>query len=213
MAGGSLALVLALLGGWALRRRGARAGDDAPPRHSGNSQFDPALLPQYSPLNVGNDASARPWERLSGTEPLPLSTVTGSPSGHLSAVPEGFDAEGFLRDSKANFVGLQAAWDRADVAALRAMMTENMLAEIQAQLAERERTGGRNGSVSEVVMIEAQLLDIEELPDRYMASVEFSGLMREGVGAGPNPFRELWNITRAKAGEGRWLVAGVQAMQ
>ena len=128
-------------------------------------------------------------------------------------MPEGFDAEGFLQDSKANFVGLQAAWDQADIPTLRAMMTESMLSEIQGQLAERERTGGHADVRSEVIVIDAQLLGIEELADRYTASVEFSGLMREGRGAGPNPFRELWNITRLKTEDGRWQVAGVQALQ
>jgi predicted lipid-binding transport protein (Tim44 family) len=33
------------------------------------------------------------------------------------------------------------------------------------------------------------------------------------VSMGPNPFREVWNITRPKAGGGGWLVAGVQALQ
>ena len=45
-----------------------------------------------------------------------------------------------------------------------------------------------------------------------MASVEFTGVLREDDSAGPSPFREVWNITKAKSGGG-WLVAGLQAMQ
>jgi predicted lipid-binding transport protein (Tim44 family) len=62
-------------------------------------------------------------------------------------------------------------------------------------------------------MLEAHLLGIEELDKAYMASVEFSGLIREDMSTGPNPFLEVWNITRPKAGPGGWLVAGVQALQ
>jgi predicted lipid-binding transport protein (Tim44 family) len=62
-------------------------------------------------------------------------------------------------------------------------------------------------------MLEARLLGIEEFPEGYMASVEFSGLIREDVSSGPNPFREVWNITRTRSGPGGWLVAGVQALQ
>jgi demethylmenaquinone methyltransferase / 2-methoxy-6-polyprenyl-1,4-benzoquinol methylase len=108
---------------------------------------------------------------------------------------------------------VQAAWDQADIQSLRAMMTEGMLSEIQAQLTERERAGHPPDGRSEVIVMDAQLLGIEELADRFTASVEFSGLMREGSGAGPNPFRELWNISRLKADGGRWQVAGVQALQ
>ncbi len=206
---GALLAAVALLGGRQLLRRtrghhlGAGAAD-----HSGHSQLDPVLPRQYSPQNVGNDASARPWESMAAVEPVVGAGL--APSG--PAVPDGFDVEAFLCDSKAHFIGLQAAWDRGDVPALRAMMTEGMLAEIQWQLAERERTGGAAEMRSEVVMIDAQLLGIEEVDNGYMASVEFSGLMRESLDAGPNPFRELWNITRPKGGEGRWLVAGVQAL-
>jgi predicted lipid-binding transport protein (Tim44 family) len=110
-------------------------------------------------------------------------------------------------------VGLQAAWDRSDIASLRAMMTDGMLEQIKSQLAEREQASGASVNKTEVVMLEARLLGIEELDSDYMASVEFSGLIREDASAGPNPFREIWNITRPKSGPGGWLVAGVQALQ
>jgi predicted lipid-binding transport protein (Tim44 family) len=211
---GVLVAALVLLGGLRILRRSVAndrgAGAFA---QSGHSQFDPAVPRQYSPLNVGNDASARPWERQGAVDLAGAGFAAGAAVAHGAWVPEGFDAEGFLQDSKANFVGLQAAWDQADIPTLRAMMTEGMLSEIQGQLAERERTGGHADVRSEVIVIDAQLLGIEELADRYTASVEFSGLMREGSGAGPNPFRELWNITRLKTEDGRWQVAGVQALQ
>jgi predicted lipid-binding transport protein (Tim44 family) len=62
-------------------------------------------------------------------------------------------------------------------------------------------------------MLEAQLLGIEDLGDVYMASIEFSGLIREESTAGPSPFREVWNMTKPKNGSLGWLVAGVQALQ
>ena len=66
---------------------------------------------------------------------------------------------------------------------------------------------------TEVVMLNAQLLGIEELSDVYMASVEFSGMIREDASASPSPFREVWNMTKPKSGNSGWLVAGVQALQ
>ena len=93
------------------------------------------------------------------------------------------------------------------------MMTDEMVEQIQAQLAERERHSGGVPNQTEVVTLDAQLLGIEERDDEYMASVEFSGLIRENPAEGPAPFREVWNITRPKNGRGGWLVAGVQALQ
>ena len=175
-----------------------------------------SLPRDYSPKNVGNDASARPWEHGNSTfgpadgESLIGSALAGSQTW---GVPADFDSEGFLRASKANFIKLQDAWDRADIPALRAMMTDEMISQIQAQLSEREKHTGSAENKTDVVMLEAQLLGIEELPGEYMASVEFSGMIREEPSAGPNPFREVWNITRPKSGQGGWLVAGVQALQ
>lgn len=186
----------------ALRADGSATWSAVPPAGAGPDGVVSAPR-GYSPKNVGNDASARPWESLAEA------SVAADPAGQQ---PGGFDAEGFLRASKANFVNLQDAWDRSDIASLRAMMTGGMLAEIQSQLAERERAGAAPNK-TEVVMLEAQLLGLEEQDEAYLASVEFSGLIREEPSAGPNPFREIWNITRPKSGEGGWLVAGVQALR
>jgi len=166
----------------------------------------------YSPDNVGNDASARPWERsATGGGSMIGSALAGSQNW---GIPAGFDTEGFLTAAKRNFTTLQAAWDRNDLTTLRSMMTDSMLEEIRTQLAEREqhRQAAGTSNQTDVVVLEAQLLGIEELDDDYMASVEFSGMIREEPSAGPNPFREVWNMTKPKSGNSGWLVAGVQAL-
>jgi predicted lipid-binding transport protein (Tim44 family) len=128
-------------------------------------------------------------------------------------VPAGFDVDGFLGAAKRNFVTLQDAWDRADVSLLRSMMTDGMVDEIRTQLADRAGHTGGVVNKTDVVMLDAKLLGIEELPDVYLASVEFSGMIREDDSAGPSPFREVWNMTKPTDGSGGWLVAGVQALQ
>ncbi len=173
----------------------------------------------YRPENVGNDASARPWERNSMA--FEVATAAAAPSiagsgprlGPPWSVPEGFDSAGFLATAKTNFVALQVAWDQSNIAALRAMMTDAMLKEIQAQLLEREAQPGANPNRTDVVMLEARLLGIEEAGEEYLASVEFSGMIREEPSAGPSPFREVWNMSKPVQGNRGWLVAGVQALQ
>jgi predicted lipid-binding transport protein (Tim44 family) len=129
------------------------------------------------------------------------------------SIPAGFDVTGFIEAAKQNFIALQDAWDRSDIPALRAMMTDSMITEIKSQLSEREEHNPGQPNKTDVVMLEAQLLGIEDLGQGYMASVEFSGLIREEPSAGPTPFREVWNMTRPKDGPAGWLVAGVQALQ
>lgn len=218
---GLLALVIMLAVGWFVRSRRAAQQGAAPFAFQGASASDAVHGPtSYKPENVGNDASARPWERSSTFDTLKPSldssrSMIGSGlSGAQDwSIPAGFDTEGFLRAAKTNFVSLQAAWDKSDIDALRAMMTDPMLREIQSQLAERESQSGAGANFTEVVMIEAQLLGIEERVDDYMASVEFSGMMREDASAGASPFREVWNMTKPKSGQSGWVVAGVQALQ
>lgn len=200
--------------------RRSRAPAQRPMAYQGAGAANPITPPQYNPTKVGNDASARPWE---GPTAQFDSAAAGAAGGSIIGsglrgsqswgVPADFDISGFTEAAKRNFVTLQDAWDRADIPALRAMMTDGMLTEIQAQLAERERDTPGRANQTEVVMLEAQLLGIEELDDVYMASVEFSGMIREEPSAGPSPFREVWNMTKPRSGRGGWLVAGVQALQ
>ena len=219
-----LALVVMAVLGWLMRSRKPQASNASPFAFQGATGAGQTVTPSsYRPENVGNDASARPWEHTAtafdGAKSGGIAGASGSIIGSGLAgsqtwgVPAEFDSEGFLRSAKANFVSLQAAWDKADIAALRIMMTDTMLKEIQAQLAEREAHTGGPANLTEVVMIEAHLLGIEDLGDAYMASVEFSGMIREEPSAGPAPFREVWNMTKPKSGNVGWLVAGVQALQ
>lgn len=219
-----LALAIMMAVSWFMRSRKAAQSQNAghaPFAFQGTSPASTAQTPAtYRPENVGNDASARPWERSSTSfESLNAPQATGSMIGsglggsQSWGIPAGFDTDGFLKSAKGNFVSLQAAWDKSDIDALRVMMTDSMLKEIQAQLAEREVHTGGPINLTDVVMIDAQLLGIEDLGDSYMASVEFSGMIREEPSSGPSPFREVWNMTKSKSGNSGWLVAGVQALQ
>ena len=220
------ALAIMLVVGFVLRylksrREGAGQTSESPFAFQG-AGASPA--PGYSPANVGNDASARPWERASTAfEASPAANGTSAQGGSMIGsallgaqtwgVPAGFDSEGFLAACKTNFVTLQGAWDRSDISALREMMTDEMLDQIKTQLAERESHTGGTVNKTDVLRLDAQLLGIEETTEVYLASVEFSGMIREDESAGPSPFREVWNMSKPRHGAGGWLVAGVQALQ
>lgn len=220
-----LVAMLVMIGIGMMRRR--QQGQSYAYQGMGGSADAPISPRQYNPEKVGNDASARPWEQGatpfdtrdagggvrigSGLAPQPADVLSGSQTW---GIPGGFDTEGFLQSAKRNFLTLQDAWDRSDFATLRSMMTDEMLVEIRRQIAERDREAPASSpQKTEVVMLEAQLLGIEELETEYMASVEFSGMIREEPSAGPTPFREAWNMIKPKDGSAGWLVAGVQALQ
>jgi len=119
------------------------------------------------------------------------------------------DVEDFLQVARLSFVKLQAAWDDADLCALGKLTTEQLLDELRDQLAAR----GPGPNRTEVLSLDARLLGIEELQEAFVASVEFSGLIRERLDDGAAPFRELWLLAKLKTAAGRgWQLARVQAL-
>lgn len=214
--------------GWFMRRR----AQGSAPTQNGQQASSPFAFqgagtasPSYRPENIGNDASARPWERNSMAFQTPqtdangsmIGSALGSPASGLGGsqswgVPSDFDTNGFLASAKQNFVTLQAAWDKSDINSLRTMMTDEMLGEIKSQLAEREQHTGAGLNHTEVLALDAKLLGIEDVGTVWLASVEFNGTIKEDPSQSPGPFREVWNMSKAKSGSGGWLVAGVQAL-
>jgi predicted lipid-binding transport protein (Tim44 family) len=128
-------------------------------------------------------------------------------TAHAAAnVPADFDVDGFLRQAKLNFIRLQAANDRGDMEDIRQFCSPEMAAEIQMQFQER------NQAVQEtdVAQLEAALLDVSTEAGQAMASVRFSGLIREEAGAAAEPFSEVWHLNRPVDGSRGWSITGIQ---
>jgi predicted lipid-binding transport protein (Tim44 family) len=121
-------------------------------------------------------------------------------------VPSDFDTAGFLRHAKTYFIRLQAAWDKADVNDIREFTTPEMFAELKLQIQER----GATANTTDVVTLEAELLGIENVGDEHLASVRFHGMIKESDNAAATPFAEVWNLSKPMAGQGGWILAGIQ---
>ena len=118
-------------------------------------------------------------------------------------VPSDFDANRFLQEAKQQFVAIQKVWDSGDLQQLRNFLTDDLLAELQAQL-----SGRQGDNQTEVVLLNAELLGIEKVTDGHLASVRFSGMLRENPGTEAFRFEEVWNLF--KPAQGGWLLAGIQ---
>jgi predicted lipid-binding transport protein (Tim44 family) len=124
--------------------------------------------------------------------------------------PPWFDESGFTDGAKTHFIRLQAAWDQADFRDIREYVTPELLAELQR---ERQQLGA-GPQYTEVVTLNAELLDVRRDGDQVVASVLFSGLIREEVRGAANPFREIWHVQHAwETREGDWHIAGIQQAQ
>lgn len=124
----------------------------------------------------------------------------------VTAAPIAQDA-GLLAHARAQFVALQAAWDRGDVAALGALTTAEMLEELLCELPAR----GPGPNRTDVLSLDARVLALEQLGPIELASIEFSGMVCESPDRGPVPFREVWML--ARNGEAQaWRLARQQAL-
>jgi len=121
-------------------------------------------------------------------------------------IPADFDVEGFLRQAKLNFVRLQAANDRGDMDDVRQFTLPELFAEIQLQYQER----GRRTQETDVMQLNADLLEVVTEDNRHIASVRFSGQLREEANAAPEAFSEVWHLVKPTDNSRGWNVAGIQ---
>jgi predicted lipid-binding transport protein (Tim44 family) len=123
----------------------------------------------------------------------------------------GREVEEFLQVARQSFLGLQRAWDAGDLRALSRLAARPLLDDLEQQL--RERGPGLNRT--DVLSLQARLLGCDELQQAYLASVEFSGTIRENGEPAPRPFRELWMLAKIKAPPGQsspWQLARIQSL-
>ena len=118
------------------------------------------------------------------------------------------DMQDFLLVARQSFLQMQAAWDRADLPALGVLATGPLLDDLREQLAMR----GPGPNHTEVLELKARLLALEELHDAFVASVEFTGLIRERLDEAAAPFCELWLLAKLKTTGLGWRLARVQSL-
>lgn len=118
-------------------------------------------------------------------------------------IPGDFDTATFLANAKARFVEIQAIWDSGNIEKLRDYMTDDLVAEVKPEILARTEP-----SITEVVLLNAELLGIEAVSDGHLASVRFSGMLREEKGAEAFRFEEVWNLYKGE--NSGWLLAGIQ---
>ncbi|MEO6409722.1 MAG: Tim44-like domain-containing protein [Burkholderiaceae bacterium] len=143
------------------------------------------------------------WHRVDAA----LATRCDAPAAH------GWHSQRVLAAVNPHFVRMQAAWDVADLATLQALTTPSMFEEIVGQLGAR----GQSPNRTDVLTVEVELLRVEQVGSMLLASVQFSGVLREASEGGAVPFRELWMLTHAlddaaDAAGGAWRLARQQAL-
>ena len=164
---------------------------------------------------------AMPLERRLEPTPLPAMNTGPSPVGAMSAplapaavadpiarvfVPASFDTEGFTRTAKQIFIRLQAAHDAADLDDLRRFTTPELYASIRLDIQER----GNVLQQTDVLKVDAEVLDVAHETDRQIVSVRFHGQVVEEKGAAPIAFNEVWHLVKPNDDSSPWSIAGIE---
>jgi predicted lipid-binding transport protein (Tim44 family) len=120
-----------------------------------------------------------------------------------SSYPEGFAPEAFLRDAKTMFIRLQAAYDQKNLSDLSDFTAPEVFAEIKMQLDER----GDEPNKTEVINLNAELLDAAKQAGTSIASVRFTGFVKENDEL--VQLDEIWHF-RQFYSNSKWVVGGIQ---
>ncbi len=177
---------------------GAGAGPDGSSRGDYASMSAPASVPMGS-------GSAGAASAAANAAPVAASGNTGTPGN----IPADFDAEAFARTAKVNFIRLQAANDAGNLDDIREFTTPEMFAEVKLALDERKGAPQQ----TDVVQLDAQVIDVATEGNRHVVSVHFSGLIREEANAGAESFSEIWHLVKPADGSRGWVIAGIQQVQ
>jgi predicted lipid-binding transport protein (Tim44 family) len=204
---GLAVMAVLMLIGFIMRKRAAAQQPDLASAHG--MQYAPAgATPRAEPM-MKQAAFNTPsiGSGLAGTgAPAAVSVEAVERKGNI---PADFDVAGFVRNAKVNFIRLQAANDAGNLDDIRDFTSPEMFAEIQLDIAER----GEAEQQTEVVKLDADVIEVAEEATRYVVSVRFTGEVREEKGAAPVALDEVWHLTKPRDGSKGWAVAGIQQVQ
>ena len=166
---------------------------------------------QYAGANTGEAAPtpAMPAPSAGGMPQIgsALGGAAAAPAvaPEASRFPAGFDAAQFAVHAKMNFTRLQQANDKRDVSTMRDYMTSEFYSAITAQT-------DPMGVVqhTEIISLEAAVVEVVTENNKNIASVRFTGSMRDAATAATETFDEIWHLEKPLDGASGWLISGIQ---
>lgn len=171
-----------------------------------------AVGPQPAAAGVGahgmHYAGSAPAQDTAYAAP-PAGAAAFGASQATANIPAGFDVEAFVRQAKVNFIRLQASHDAGNLDDLREFTTPEMFAELKTDILARSGAAQQ----TDVLEINAEVLEVVEEDSRYIVSVIYRGLLREERDAAPEQINEIWHLVKPRDGSGGWRLAGIQQMQ
>src|SRR5699024_8591163 len=136
---------------------------------------------------------------------VPHQTAASQPVDSTWFIPDDFDIPAFLANAKAQFKQIQTLWDNGDLDNLRELLTDDLLAEISPEI--EAQTGNTK---TDILLLNAELMGIEAVAGGHLASIRYSGMIKESANTEAQRFEEVWNLY--KTDHSGWLLAGIQQL-
>ncbi|WP_084382999.1 Tim44 domain-containing protein [Hydrogenophaga flava] len=190
-----LVMVALAVVGFIMRKRAAAQGGSSGLAYAGAGAgaggANNAFRMPASPVQTGGAAAGG-------------SMIGANLQGAQPRIPADFDVAAFERNAKVNYIRLQAANDTGNLDDIRQFTSPEMFAELQMDI--RDRNGATQHT--DVLSLNAQVLEVAEEDALYVVSVRFTGELREdGV---TSPVDEIWHLTKPRQGNGGWILSGIQ---
>ncbi|MDR3641367.1 MAG: TIM44-like domain-containing protein [Humidesulfovibrio sp.] len=125
-------------------------------------------------------------------------------------VPQGFSIPDFLEGAKTVYARLQHSWDRRDLNDIALFSTPEVLAEIK-----RQAASDPTPSKTELLLVNARMLEFREEEADTVATVLFDVLLREDASEDrPKQIREVWHFSRPTGDiHANWRLEGIQQLE
>jgi len=201
-----LAVVAMVVIGWVMRRmRGGAASANGPQLAGAGAPYPSSVSEPQAAPPMARDSFAAGGMGL-GQQGGASNAAAMSPA---STLPAGFDAAGFTRIAKMIFIRMQAANDEGNLDDLRKFTTPELFASVRLDLQER----GAAKQQTDVMQLDAEIVDTAQEQGQWVVSVRFHGLIREEIDQGAQPFDELWHLVRPLDDSRDWAIAGITPQQ
>ncbi|MBB3103237.1 Tim44 domain-containing protein [Azomonas macrocytogenes] len=156
---------------------------------------------QHQPAMAGH----APLQRQMPQQQVPGGT-SRAPGAALIKAPAWFSEQRFVENARTHFMALQQHWDTNEMDKIAEFVTPQML-----QLLKKERQELGDGyQATYIDNLQVQLDGVDDLADKTVATVTFSGTAKTSRFDQGEPFSESWRMERTQGENQPWLVAGVR---
>ena len=194
--GGGLGMTPAPAGMSSSTNQSAWQTQSAPPQHAIQNTAIESHTTASNPssLGIGSQVGGLPPT----SSPIQAQLMPGSWA----------DQESFLHNAKSLFLQLQEASDSQNIDVLKEYTTPELFNHLRQDMLGRQTAT----SFTQVLTLAADLIAVEEENQEYLASVRFSGSIREEKDGPAADFQEVWNWVKPINGQTGWLLCGIQQL-